>query len=296
MNPYTRKTEACMNTIRKREELGRNVVRYVVDAPLVATHRKPGQFVIIRVTDHGERIPLTIADANPEMGTISLIVQSVGKTTREMAMLRPGNAIHDIVGPLGRPTHIQRFGTVLCVGGGIGIAPLYPIAKGMKEARNRVITVLGARGHDLLILEDDMRNVSDELIVTTDDGSYGTKGLVTDAIRSLMNGGTHIDQAVVIGPPLMMKFTSLLTKELGIPTMASLNPIMIDGTGLCGGCRVTVSGEIKFACVDGPEFDAHEVDWDSMIRRLGTYRTAEQVAADRYDHECRVSLDAGESR
>ncbi|RIE16172.1 sulfide/dihydroorotate dehydrogenase-like FAD/NAD-binding protein [Candidatus Cryosericum septentrionale] len=285
-----------MNTIRKREELGRNVVRYVVDAPLVATHRKPGQFVIIRVTDHGERIPLTIADANPEMGTISLIVQSVGKTTREMAMLRPGNAIHDIVGPLGRPTHIQRFGTVLCVGGGIGIAPLYPIAKGMKEARNRVITVLGARAHDLLILEDDMRNVSDELIVTTDDGSYGTKGLVTDAIRSLMSDGTHIDQAVVIGPPLMMKFTSLLTKELGIPTMASLNPIMIDGTGLCGGCRVTVSGEIKFACVDGPEFDAHVVDWDSMIRRLGTYRTAEQVAADRYDHECRVGLDAGESR
>jgi ferredoxin--NADP+ reductase len=284
-----------MNTIRKREELGPNVIRYVVDAPLVAMHRKPGQFVIIRVTDHGERIPLTIADANPEMGTISLIVQSVGKSTREMAMLRPGNAIHDVVGPLGRPTHIQRFGTVLCVGGGIGIAPLYPIAKGMKEAHNHVITVLGARTHDLLILEDDMRNVSDELIVTTDDGSYGTKGLVTDAIRSLVGGGTHIDQAVVIGPPLMMKFTSLLTKELGIPTMASLNPIMIDGTGLCGACRVTVGGEMKFACVDGPEFDAHEVDWDSMIRRLGTYRTAEQGAAERYDHECRVGLNAGET-
>jgi NAD(P)H-flavin reductase len=284
-----------MNTIRKREELGPNVIRYVVDAPLVAMHRKPGQFVIIRVTDHGERIPLTIADANPEMGTISLIVQSVGKSTREMATLRPGNAIHDVVGPLGRPTHIQRFGTVLCVGGGIGIAPLYPIAKGMKEAHNHVITVLGARTHDLLILEDDMRNVSDELIVTTDDGSYGTKGLVTDAIRSLVGGGTHIDQAVVIGPPLMMKFTSLLTKELGIPTMASLNPIMIDGTGLCGACRVTVGGEMKFACVDGPEFDAHEVDWDSMIRRLGTYRTAEQGAAERYDHECRVGLNAGET-
>jgi NAD(P)H-flavin reductase len=285
-----------MNTIRKREELGPNVIRYVVDAPLVATHRKPGQFVIIRVTDHGERIPLTIADANPEMGTISLIVQSVGKTTREMAMLRPGNAIHDIVGPLGRPAHIQRFGTVLCVGGGIGTAPLYPIAKGMKEAGNHVITILGARTHDLLILEDDMRNVSDELIVTTDDGSYGTKGLVTDAIRSLVGDGTHIDQAVVIGPPLMMKFTSLLTKELGIPTMASLNPIMIDGTGMCGGCRVTVGGEMKFTCVDGPEFDAHEVDWDSMIRRLGTYRTAEQVAAERYDHQCRVGLDAGEAQ
>ena len=285
-----------MNTICTREELGRNVVRYVVDAPLVATHRKPGQFVIVRVTDHGERIPLTIADANPEMGTISLIVQSVGKTTREMAMLKSGDTIHDIVGPLGRPTHIEQFGCVLCVGGGIGIAPLYPIAKGMKEAHNHVITVLGARTHDLLILEDDLRTVSDELIVTTDDGSYGAKGLVTDAIRSLVNGGTHIDQAVVIGPPLMMKFTSLLTNELGIPTIASLNPIMIDGTGMCGGCRVTVGGEMKFACVDGPEFDAHKVDWNSMIRRLGTYRTAEQQAAERYDHECRIGLDAAEAR
>jgi ferredoxin--NADP+ reductase len=284
-----------MNTICTREELGRNVVRCVVDAPLIATHRKPGQFVIVRVTDHGERIPLTIADANPEMGTISLIVQSVGKTTREMAMLRSGDTIHDIVGPLGRPTHIEQFGSVLCVGGGIGIAPLYPIAKGMKEAHNHVITVLGARTHDLLILEDDLRTVSDELIVTTDDGSYGARGLVTDAIRSLVNGGTHIDQAVVIGPPLMMKFTSLLTSELGIPTIASLNPIMIDGTGMCGGCRVTVGGEMKFACVDGPEFDAHKVDWDSMIRRLGTYRTAEQQAAERYEHECRIGLDAAEA-
>jgi ferredoxin--NADP+ reductase len=284
-----------MNTICTREELGRNVVRCVVDAPLIATHRKPGQFVIVRVTDHGERIPLTIADANPEMGTISLIVQSVGKTTREMAMLRSGDTIHDIVGPLGRPTHIEQFGSVLCVGGGIGIAPLYPIAKGMKEAHNHVITVLGARTHGLLILEDDLRTVSDELIVTTDDGSYGARGLVTDAIRSLVNGGTHIDQAVVIGPPLMMKFTSLLTSELGIPTIASLNPIMIDGTGMCGGCRVTVGGEMKFACVDGPEFDAHKVDWDSMIRRLGTYRTAEQQAAERYEHECRIGLDAAEA-
>jgi ferredoxin--NADP+ reductase len=284
-----------MNTICTREEFGRNVVRYVVDAPLIATHRKPGQFVIVRVTDHGERIPLTIADANPEMGTISLIVQSVGKTTREMAMLRSGDTIHDIVGPLGRPTHIEQFGSVLCVGGGIGIAPLYPIAKGMKEAHNHVITVLGARTHDLLILEDDLRTVSDELIVTTDDGSYGARGLVTDAIRSLVNGGTHIDQAVVIGPPLMMKFTSLLTSELGIPTIASLNPIMIDGTGMCGGCRVTVGGEMKFACVDGPEFDAHKVDWDSMIRRLGTYRTAEQQAAERYEHECLIGLDAAEA-
>jgi ferredoxin--NADP+ reductase len=285
-----------MNTIRRKEPLGQDVTRYIVDAPLVAKHHKPGQFVIIRVTDHGERIPLTIADADPVMGTITLIVQAVGKTTREMAMLRPGNVLHDIVGPLGKPTHIQRFGTVLCVGGGIGTAPLYPIAKGMKEARNRVITVIGARTHDLLILESDMRMVSDEVIVTTDDGSYGTKGLVTDAIRSLVADGVHFDQAVVIGPPLMMKFTSLLTKELGIPTMASLNPIMIDGTGMCGGCRVIVGGETRFACVDGPEFDAHEVDWDTLIRRLKIYRTEEQTASDRLDHECKVGLDEKESR
>ena len=284
-----------MNTIRRKETLGPDVTRYVVDAPLVAKHRRPGQFVIIRVTDHGERIPLTIADADPMMGTITLIVQAVGKTTREMAALRPGDCLHDIVGPLGKPTRIQRFGTVLCVGGGIGTAPLYPIAKGMKEAWNRVVTVIGARTRNLLILESDMRMVSDQVVVTTDDGSYGVKGLVTEAIRSLVKDGAHFDQAVVIGPPLMMKFTSLLTKELGIPTMASLNPIMIDGTGMCGGCRVMVGGEIKFACVDGPEFDAHQVDWDTLIRRLTIYRTAEQAAVERLDHACRIGLTEKES-
>lgn len=284
-----------MNKIWTKEELGPNVTRYVVEAPLVAAHRKPGQFVIIRVSDHGERIPLTIADADPALGRISLIVQAVGKTTREMALLKPGDSLHDIVGPLGKPTHIDTFGTVLCVGGGIGTAPLYPIAKGMKEAGNHVITILGARTKDLLILEDDMRRVSDELIIATDDGSYGMKGMVTDAIKALASKGTKIDQAVVIGPPLMMKFTALLTKELNIPTMASLNPIMIDGTGMCGGCRVTVGGEVKFACVDGPEFNAHEVDWDSMIRRLKTYRTAEQAAAERFDHDCKIGLTGKES-
>lgn len=277
-----------MNTIRAREELGPCVTRYVIEAPLIAAHRRPGQFVVVRVTDDGERIPLTIADADLAAGTISLIVQSVGKTTRQMALLKPGDSIHDIAGPLGRPTHIQHFGTVLCVGGGIGTAPLYPIAKGMKEAGNHVITILGARTRDLLILEDDMRRASDEVIIMTDDGSYGTRGLVTDAVRSLVNGGTHIDQAVIIGPPLMMKFTSLLTKELGIPAIASLNPIMVDGTGMCGACRVTVGGQLKFTCVDGPEFDAHEVDWDGLILRLGMYRPEEKAAAERFDHECQL--------
>jgi NAD(P)H-flavin reductase len=280
-----------MNTIRAKEDLGPNVTRYVIDAPLIAEHRKPGQFVIVRVTDDGERIPLTIADADTTAGTISLIVQSVGRTTRQMALLKPGDTIHDVAGPLGRPTHIQLFGTVLCVGGGIGTAPLYPIAKGMKEAGNHVITILGARTHDLLILEEDMRRASDEVIIMTDDGSYGTKGLVTDAIRSLVDGGTHVDQAVIIGPPLMMKFASLLTKELNIPAIASLNPIMVDGTGMCGACRVTVGGQLKFTCVDGPEFDAHEVDWDGLILRLGMYRPEEKAASERLDHECQLHLD-----
>ncbi|MCE5192409.1 MAG: sulfide/dihydroorotate dehydrogenase-like FAD/NAD-binding protein [Candidatus Cryosericum sp.] len=277
-----------MNTIRAREELGPNVTRYVIEAPVIAAHRKPGQFVIIRVTDEGERIPLTIADVDVAAGTVSLIVQSVGKTTRQMALLKAGDAIHDIVGPLGKPTHIQHVGTVLCVGGGIGIAPLYPIAKGMKEAGNHVITILGARTRDLLILEDDMRRFSDETIVMTDDGSYGTRGVVTDAVRSLVHGGTHVDQAVIIGPPLMMKFTSLLTSELGVPAIASLNPIMVDGTGMCGACRVTVGGQLKFTCVDGPEFDAHQVDWDGLILRLGMYRAEEKAAAERFDHECQL--------
>lgn len=285
-----------MNTIRAKEELGPNVTRYVIEAPLIATHRKPGQFVVVRVTDDGERIPLTIADADPSAGTISLIVQAVGKTTRQMALLKPGDTIHDMAGPLGRPTHIEHFGTVLCVGGGIGTAPLYPIAIGMKEAGNHVITILGARTRDLLILEDDMRRASDELIIMTDDGSYGTKGLVTDAVRSLVNAGTHVDQAVIIGPPLMMKFTSQLTKELGIPAIASLNPIMVDGTGMCGACRVTVGGQLKFTCVDGPEFDAHEVDWDGLILRLGMYRPEEKAAAERFDHECQLDRALGEAR
>ncbi len=293
---YPETLEARMNTIRRKESLGNDVMRYVIDAPLVAMHRKPGQFVIVRVTDHGERIPLTVADADPERGTITLIVQAVGRTTREMALLQPGDALHDVVGPLGRPTHVRMFGSVLCAAGGIGAAPLYPIAKAMKDAGNQVVTVLGARTRELLILEDNLRAVSDRVIVTTDDGSQGLKGLVPDAVQSLVAEGNHFDQAVVIGPPLMMKFTSLLTKELGIPTIASLNPIMIDGTGMCGGCRVIVGGKTEFACVDGPEFDAHQVDWDTLVRRLGTYREAERASCERFEHECMIDTHGKESR
>ena len=279
-----------MYTLRTKENLGPNVIRYTVDAPLVAEHYQPGQFVIVRVSDCGERIPLTVADANPKEGTITLVVQAVGKTTRELAMLNPGDALHDVAGPLGKPTHIEEYGAVLCIAGGIGAAPLLPIVKAMKAAGNRVVTILGARTKDLIIMEKDLRSASDELLVTTDDGTYGTRGKVTDALQTLVGRGVHIDQVIVIGPPLMMKSVALLTKDMHIPTVASLNPVMIDGTGMCGGCRVTVGGHLRFACVDGPEFDAHEVDWDSMIRRLGTYRQAEQEAAERFAHACRVGL------
>ena len=267
-----------MFRIVQKETIGPNVNRYVIDAPLIAAKRKPGQFVVLRVGESGERIPLTIAGADADRGTITLVVQSVGKTTWDLSQMSPGDAIPDVLGPLGKPTHIEKVGTVLSVGGGIGIAPLYPITKAMQEAGNHVISVLGARSKELFIMEKEMRSVSDEVIITTDDGSYGVKGLVTDAIRTVYERGGKVDLCVAIGPPIMMKFVSLLTKELGIPTIVSLNPIMIDGTGMCGGCRVSVGGRTQFACVDGPEFDGHEVDFDGLMRRLSIYK----------DHECRA--------
>jgi NAD(P)H-flavin reductase len=267
-----------MHKILHKETLGPNVHRYRIDAPDIAKRRKAGQFVIIRVSDQGERIPLTIADADPDEGSITLIVQAVGKTTIELAAKKIGDSIPDVVGPLGQATHIEKVGTVLIVGGGIGIAPIYPITQALKAAGNHIITILGARSKNLLIMEKDMEAVSDEFIVMTDDGSYGTKGMVTDGIKMIHERGTEIAECVAIGPPIMMKFVSLLTKELEIPTIVSLNPIMIDGTGMCGGCRVTVGGKTRFVCVDGPEFDGHQVDFDEMMRRLGMYK----------EHECRA--------
>ena len=271
-----------MHKILHKELLGPNVHRYRIDAPEIARRRKAGQFVIIRVNDQGERIPLTIADGDPEEGSITLIVQAVGKTTLELADKQVGDFIPDVVGPLGQPTHIEKVGTVLIVGGGIGIAPIYPITQALKAAGNHIITIIGARSKNLLIMEEDMKALSDEFIVMTDDGSYGQKGLVTDAIKRVHARGTAIGQCVAIGPPIMMKFVSLLTRELGIPTVVSLNPIMIDGTGMCGGCRVTVGGKTRFVCVDGPEFDGHQVDFDEMMKRLGMYREHECRAAARY--------------
>lgn len=246
------------------------VVKLVVEAPEIARARKPGHFVIVRACEGGERIPLTIADADTARGTITLVVQSVGVSTRKINALEPGDSLVDVVGPLGRATHIEKVGTVVCCGGGVGVAPLLPIIKAMKQAGNRVVSVLAARTKDLIILEEQVREVSDEVIIMTDDGSYGTKGLVTNGVESVIQR-EKVDQVVTIGPAVMMKFVSLLTKKYDIPTVCSLNTIMVDGTGMCGACRVTVDGRTRFVCIDGPEFDAHKVDFDEMMMRLRAY-------------------------
>lgn len=259
-----------MFTVLSKEHFSEKVVKLVVEAPRIAKARRPGHFVIVRVGDGGERIPLTIADADIQAGTITLVVQDVGVSTHKICALNPGECFTDVVGPLGQATHIERFGTVVCCGGGVGVAPLLPIIKAMKEAGNRVITVLAARTRDLIILENEVRPYSDEVIIMTDDGSYGRKGLVTDGVESVINR-EHVDMAVTIGPAIMMKFVSLLTARYNVPTMCSLNTIMVDGTGMCGACRVTVDGKTKFVCIDGPEFDAHKVDFDEMMMRMKSY-------------------------
>ena len=274
--------------ILENSKLADKVNRYRVHAPEIARRRKAGQFVIIRVDENGERIPLTIADASAGEGWLELVVQEVGKTTARMTQLQPGDVLRDIVGPLGAPTHIEKVGTVAIVGGGIGIAPAHPIAQAMKQAGNRVITILGARSRDLLIMERQMRAVSDEVHVCTDDGSYGEKGLVTDVLKKIIESAARPQLVVAIGPVIMMKFVSLLTKEYQIPTVVSLNPIMVDGTGMCGGCRVSVGGKTKFACVDGPEFDGHLVDFEELMKRQAFYREQEQQALERFRHQCRL--------
>lgn len=259
-----------MYKILEKEHFSEHVVKFVVEAPDVARSRRPGHFVIVRVGEKGERIPLTIADADPNCGTIMLVVQEVGESTRKICALEPGDEFTDLVGPLGQATHVANVGTVVCCGGGVGVAPLLPIVKAMKEAGNRVITILAARSKDLVILEDQVRPYSDEVIVMTDDGSAGRKGLVTAGLEEVINRET-VNQVVAIGPAVMMKFVALLTKKYDIPTMVSLNTIMVDGTGMCGACRITVDGRTKFVCIDGPEFDAHKVDFDEMIMRLRSY-------------------------
>ncbi len=264
-----------MNKIISKEYFSDKVVKFEVEAPLVAKSRKAGHFVMVKVGEKGERIPLTIADADLKRGTITLVVQKMGVSSTKLCDLNEGDYITDLVGPLGKATHIQNYGTVICACGGVGTAPMMPIAAALKQAGNRVITVLAARTKDLIILEEQMQEYSDEVIVMTDDGSYRNKGLVTNGIEMVVNR-EKVDLCVTIGPAIMMKFVSLLTKKYEIPTMASLNTIMVDGTGMCGACRVSVGGKTKFVCVDGPEFDAHQVDFDEMLMRLGGYRDIER--------------------
>jgi NAD(P)H-flavin reductase len=270
-----------MNKILEKEFFSEKVVRLVVESPKIAKSRRAGNFVILRVGQNGERFPLTIADADPVKGTITLVAQTVGVSSYKLAALEPGDFITDLVGPLGKPTDIENKGTVLAAGGGVGVAPLLPIVEAFKKAGNRVVTVIAARSKDLIILEDQIRKWSDEVIVMTDDGSYGRKGLVTTGMEEIIQR-EKVDECIVIGPAIMMKFASLLTKKYNIPTQASLNSIMVDGTGMCGACRVTVGGRTKFTCVDGPEFDAHQIDFDEMLMRLGGYKDEERVAYEHY--------------
>jgi len=263
-----------MNKIVRKVDFSDLVVRLDIEAPRIAKARKAGHFVIVRVSENGERVPFTIAEADVEKGTITLVIQRVGTTSKKLCALNEGDYILDVVGPLGKATHIENFGTVVCAGGGVGVAPLLPIVQALKKAGNRVITVLAARTKDLIILEEEMRASSDEVILMTDDGTSGKQGLVTVGVEEVILR-EKVDLCVTIGPAVMMKFVSLLTKKYEIPTQASLNTIMIDGTGMCGACRVSVGGKTKFVCVDGPEFDAHLVDFDEMIQRLKAFKDVE---------------------
>jgi len=269
-----------------------DVFYYKIAAPLVSRKASPGQFVIIRLHEKGERIPLSLADINPAEGTISLIVMSVGKTTSELSGYEAGEEILDLCGPLGMPTHVEQIGRVVLVGGGFGVAPLYPIARAFKAAGNRVTVIMGARSCDLLIYEQEMLGISDRVLVTTDDGSKGIKGIVTTALAQELDSG-GADLVMAVGPAIMMKFVAETTQPLGIKTMVSLNPIMIDGTGMCGGCRVSVGGATRFACIDGPEFDGHAVDWDLLMNRQRTYKQEEKESFEMWKqrHERMLSKD-----
>lgn len=271
-----------MNKIIRKEQFSENVFLFEIEAPLIAKSRKAGNFIILRVDKNGERIPLTIADANTKKGTITIVVQRVGLSSFKLCSLNEGDIIADVVGPLGNPTHIENFGTVVCAGGGVGVAPMLPIIKALKAAGNRVLSVIAGRTKELVILENEVRACSDELIIMTDDGSYGEKGVVTIGIEKLINQ-EHVDKVFAIGPPIMMKFCCLLTQKYNIPTDVSLNTIMVDGTGMCGACRLTIGGKTKFVCIDGPEFDGALVDWDEMLKRMGTFKRTEKEEMEHYE-------------
>ncbi len=270
-----------MNKIVEKVYFSDYVVKLVVEAPHIARSRKAGHFVIVRIGQKGERIPLTIAEADLEKGTITLVIQKVGVSSIKLSNLEVGDKITDLVGPLGNPTHIEKVGTVLACGGGVGVAPLLPIVEAFKNAGNKVISILAARQKELIILEEEVRKHSDELIIMTDDGSYGKKGLITDGMEEVIKR-EKIDRCITVGPAIMMKYVSLLTQKYKIPTEASLNTLMVDGTGMCGACRVTVGGKTKFVCVDGPEFDAAEIDFDEMLFRLNSYKKEEENSYQRF--------------
>ncbi len=274
-----------MFKILHAEFLAPGIKRFEIEAPRIARKQKPGQFVILRLYEQGERIPVTIEHSDPERGTIRIVVQSLGKTTNLLNSLNAGDGILDVVGPLGKPSHIEKFGTVVVMGGGVGTAMAYPTAAALKRAGNRVISIVGARNKELVILERELRETSDALMITTDDGSYADKGFVTDKLRQLIENGTRIDLVLAIGPIPMMRAVAEMTRKERIRTIVSLNPIMIDGTGMCGGCRVLVEGKSEFACVDGPEFDAHRVDFAVLVQRNSMYRAAEQKSMEEFQRD-----------
>ncbi len=276
-----------MYKILKKEKIGPNLNKFVIEAPLVPRNYQPGQFVVLKVDEVGERIPITIAEADKDKGTITIFVQEVGKTTYKLGELKEGDSISDVVGPLGHPAKVYKIGTVVTIGGGVGTAIVYPETKAFKEAGNYVISIIGFRNKDHVILEEEMRKCSDELYILTDDGSYGKKGFTTDELQELENAGRKMDLVIAIGPAIMMKKVSEMTKQYNVKTIVSLNSTMMDATGMCGGCRVEVDGETKFACVDGPEFDGHKVNFDLLIKRLSTYEKQEKEALNRYK-DCKI--------
>ena len=274
-----------MYKILQRQDLVPNIHLFKIAAPAVAKKAQPGQFVVIRIDEKGERIPVTVADWDEKEGSVTVVVMEVGTTTRRLAKLNTGDSIADFVGPLGLPTHIEKYGTVVCIAGGFAVAVIKPIARALREKGNKVISILGARSKDLLFWEDELKSVSDELMVTTDDGSYGRKGVVTEPLKELLEKG-KIDRVIAIGPSIMMKFSAKTTEPFGVKTIVSLNPIMVDGTGMCGCCRVSVGGQTKFACVDGPDFDGHQVDWDLLFARQRTYLDEEKRSLEQWQCEC----------
>lgn len=292
-----------MNKIVLKKQLSEKVFLFEIEAPLIAKSRKAGNFIIVRVGENGERVPLTIADASIERGTITIVVQKVGLSSTKLCNLNEGNYITDVVGPLGNPTHIENFGTVVCAGGGVGVAPMLPIIRALKAAGNRVLSVIAGRSKELVILEDEVRQSSDELIIMTDDGSYGEKGVVTVGIEKFITQEEHVDKVFAIGPPIMMKFCCLMAQKYNVPVEVSLNTIMVDGTGMCGACRLSIGGKTKFVCIDGPEFDGSLVDWDEMFKRMGTFRNVEREEMEHYEehlngfvkqaehHTCETCMD-----